>query len=272
MRRYSILHPFFMSFYSRALYQDVGRRWRGTNFLYLLLLLTLSWAPSMIKAQRDISRAAGVEGHAFVQQIPPITIKNGKVSTDVPMPHIIKNPDDGSPLAIVDITGEVTSLDTTVAKILLTEDHLIVKRNDRETRSYDLAAVKDSSFDSARAEHWMNVGSKWLIAFLFPFVLVGSYIFRIVQALLYALVGMLFAKSLHADLNYPALLRLPIVAVTPIVVVDTILPFIGLKIPFWGMLGIAIALAYLYFGVQANSEPVSPPSATPTVTPPSTSA
>jgi hypothetical protein len=41
MRRYSIFHPLVLAFYSKPLYQDVGRRWKGTGLGYLLLLLAV---------------------------------------------------------------------------------------------------------------------------------------------------------------------------------------------------------------------------------------
>ena len=46
MKRYSIFHPLVLSFFSKSLYRDVGKNWRGTGLLYLLLIIALLWIPS----------------------------------------------------------------------------------------------------------------------------------------------------------------------------------------------------------------------------------
>ena len=38
MKRYSIFHPLILSFFSKSLYRDVGKHWRGTGLLYLLVV------------------------------------------------------------------------------------------------------------------------------------------------------------------------------------------------------------------------------------------
>src|SRR2546426_3324312 len=58
MRRYGILHPLLLSFFSRSLYRDVGRTWKGIGFLYLLLLLALSWVLVTIHLHRMVSGLA----------------------------------------------------------------------------------------------------------------------------------------------------------------------------------------------------------------------
>ena len=42
MRRYSILHPLWMAFYSGDIYDDVARNWRIQPFLYLIILLAMA--------------------------------------------------------------------------------------------------------------------------------------------------------------------------------------------------------------------------------------
>ncbi len=54
MRRYSLLHPLWMAFYDGAIYEDVARNWRNRTFLYLLLLLALTWIPFTIQTQNQV--------------------------------------------------------------------------------------------------------------------------------------------------------------------------------------------------------------------------
>jgi hypothetical protein len=74
---------------------------------------------------------------------------------------------------------------------------------------------------------------------------------------------------LHANLSYKTLLRLSAIAITPVLVLNLIFEFVPLHIPRWSLLGIVIALAYLFFAVKVNadSEDVpayQPPTAYPT--------
>jgi Protein of unknown function (DUF1189) len=255
MKRYSIFHPIVLSFYSKSLYQDVGKQWRGTGLGYLLLLLAVCWAPEMWKMQVGFTKFTRNEGADLVKQIPAITISKGEVTTNVENPYFIKDPKNGTVLAIIDTTGQYTSLGNTPAKMLLTKDQLITKKNDYETQTYDLKNVKSFYFDQHKAQSWLDLARKWLTVVLYPLVLLFSFLYRAVQALLYALIGMIFAKIMKATLGYMALLRLAIIAVTPAVIVDTIHSLGNVHTPYWSLICFLIAMAYLLFAVKANAEP-----------------
>lgn len=265
MKKFSVLHPLVLSFYSKELYQDVGRNWRGTGFAYLLLLLAICWVPEMYKMQAGMTKFARNEGAAVVKQIPAIAITDGEVSTDVQTPYFIKDPKTGAPLAIIDLTGQYTSLADTPAKMLLTKNQLLTKNN-HETKTYDLRNVKSFKLDQARVQGWLDLVRGWLAIILYPVVLVFSYAYRIVQVLFYALIGMLFASAVKAKLPYLTLLRLSAIAVTPAIIIDTVHSLAGVKTPLWWLICFVIAMAYLYFGVKANSElPVASPGQPPEI-------
>jgi hypothetical protein len=59
---------------------------------------------------------------------------------------------------------------------------------------------------------------------------------------------------LKVELPYLAVLRLTCIAVTPIVLVQTILSYASVNVPGLSLLSLAAALGYLYFAVKANSE------------------
>ncbi|MCI0404254.1 MAG: hypothetical protein L0212_12175, partial [Acidobacteria bacterium] len=70
MRKYSILQPLLLSFYSKDLYQDVGQHWRGTGFLYLFLLLALAWIPIALKVHTGFVQWLNENAPAFLLQVP----------------------------------------------------------------------------------------------------------------------------------------------------------------------------------------------------------
>ena len=75
--------------------------------------------------------------------------------------------------------------------------------------------------------------------------------YRIVQALIYAAIGLLFASFCKTTLSYAALIRLAVAAVTPCIIVGTILSFTDTSIP--AFLYLVAALVYLFFAVKSIS-------------------
>jgi hypothetical protein len=80
-----------------------------------------------------------------------------------------------------------------------------------------------------------------------------------VQTFIYGLIGLIIAKLLHVPLAYMASVRLAIIAVTPGLILDTLFPLVKLRPPAWWLLGFAIAMGYLFFGIKAAT--AAPPQA-----------
>ncbi len=255
MKRYSIFHPLVLSFFSKSLYRDVGKNWRGTGLLYLLVVLALLWIPTIIKGHFSLSRWVDGDSKELTKQIPAITITKGKVSTDVTTPHFIKDPKTGTNLAIIDTTGEYETLENTDAKFLLTQSKLIASKNATETRSYDLSSVESFYADRSLVESWLVTARRWLVPVLYPLALIFSFIFRALQVVAYALVGLLFARILQANLEFKTLMRLAAISITPVLILNLLFEFVPVRIPWWTLIGIIIALAYLFFAVKVNTEP-----------------
>ena len=253
MKRYSFFHAFVLAFFSKSFYQDVGRFWRGTGLAFMLVMLVLVWVPTMIKLHLGLAKFVAQDAPRLTKQIPAITISNGKVSTDVPTPYFINDPDTGAQLMIIDTTGQYETLDNTSAKVLLTKSK-IMSHDAAQTRIYDLSSVQSFYVDRRIVEGWLAFSGRWFALLAYPIVLIFSFIFRALQMLVYALVGLLFARMLNANLGYKTLMRLAAVSLTPILVLDLFLEFVPLRIPLWWLLGICIALGYLFLAVKWNTE------------------
>jgi len=252
-RRYGILRPLLFSFFSRSLYRDVGRNWKGVGFLYLLVLLVLSWVLVTIHLHRMVEGLATVFSPLLLEQIPTLTITDGVVSILEPQPYTIRYPLTEAPLVIIDTTGQTRSLEGTPARALVTRDQVYVRKSDAETRVYDLSNIRHFVLDRVLVERWIGVFRRWFAVAVYPFALAFSYAYRVVQALFYAAIGLGFARVLKVDLRYPALLRLSAVSVTPAVAVDTLRDVTGTWIPHWWLICFLIAMAYLGFAIRANS-------------------
>jgi hypothetical protein len=103
-------------------------------------------------------------------------------------------------------------------------------------------------------EGWLVTGKTWFAPIAYLVLLIGSFVFRAIQVLIYALIGLLFANLLQASISYKTLMRLAAVAITPVLVLDLILEFLPIHIPLWWFLGIVVGLGYLFFAVKSNTE------------------
>jgi len=275
MKRFSIFHPLFMSFYSGELYQDVGRNWKGVGLGYLFLAMAILQLPMAVKIHVGFSKWAATGAGEVVDKIPQITITKGEVSTNVETPYYIPQPNDPANrlnktseyLAVIDLTGKYKSLEDVNSSILLTRRSLILRNRPAETRTYDLSGVESFSVDSARIHGWLDSSRYFVAPGFYGLVLVFSFLYRAVQVALYAAVGILFARSMNAGLEYPALMRLAAVAVTPPMMLNEVVDLAQIHIPMWSLICLAMALGYLYFGVKVSAEaaPVvaRPPGPTP---------
>ncbi|HEY2584475.1 MAG TPA: DUF1189 domain-containing protein [Tepidisphaeraceae bacterium] len=260
-RKHSRLTALVLSFFSPDLYRDVARRWRGIGFLYLVLLLAVSWLPVAAKIQVSFTRFVQHDAARVLAGFPAITINNGVVSIDRPEPYVWRDADSGEVILYVDTTNAFDTPEAARAKVKLGRSQMIVKQSEFETRSYDLSQFKSFYVNRARLLGWMQVASYWIGLGIFVFGLVFTLIWHVIQVLIYGAIGLLLAMMMNArGLDYPALVRLAAVAITPAILLSTAFDLTGAAVPYAGWLFFALEMGYLAFAVKANVEPaVAPP-------------
>lgn len=253
-RKFSIIHIPVFSFFSGKLYKDVGLRWKGVNFGYLLLFLALCWIPTMVRMH--VVFAAFVENYApgYLEQMPEITIRDGELSISEEQPYYIKAPDSNDILAVIDTTGTFNTLEDANALCLVTKNKITWRKSDIETQTMDLSQIAEFDLTRKDVMGWLRMVSKFLAVTIYPGALLGSYVFRILQALIYGVVGLLFGLLFKSALSYGAMVRVAVVAMTPGMVVKTILGMAEVRVPYSGLILLLVTLVYLLFAVKVISE------------------
>jgi hypothetical protein len=254
MRRYTIIHPLYMSFFSKSLYRDVAKNWRGLCLLYLLSLLALCLIPQVMTLQTDLTDYLNSTAPKIIRQFPTITVKKGEASINEPQPYFIRDDKTGKPLMIIDTTGGVSTLKGTTASILLTKKSLVVRKDADETRSFDLSDVGDFTVGKTDIYDLIDTLQNWFAVMIFPFALLISFIFHSAEVLLYAAVGTLFLRVSHFSLPFRALYRLAVISITPVMITGTVLFIVGLEIPYWWLFSLMISLSYLNYAAKASAE------------------
>jgi hypothetical protein len=254
MKRYTTIDPLFMSFYSKPLYRDVAANWKKISYVYLLLLLSVCLIPVMFRTHQMVSDYVHAKAPEIVKQIPVITISKGKVSADVKMPYVIKDPDSKAPIAIVDTSGQTTTLKGSDAFVLLTRKSLVVRKDKTETRKFDLSEIDSLTINQSVAYDWVETFLNYFIFVLYPFSLLFSFALRIIQALIFALMGLVLATRLKSGLTFSSFMSLAIVAMTPSIMLDTVYNYVDMAIPSWWLVDFVIALGYFFFALRAVAE------------------
>ena len=107
---YRYWNALYLSFYSKNLYVDVGKRWRGFGLAYLLLVISLFSIPLAVKLGFIFNQTLEDQMMEPLRKVPLLYIQKGRLSFDEPMPYMIKNKQ-GQIVLIIDTTGKVNQID-----------------------------------------------------------------------------------------------------------------------------------------------------------------
>jgi len=204
---------------------------------------------------KNISEFIADEAPQFVDQLPVITITNGKADIKEPVPFYVKDKND-APFAIIDTSGQTTSLDNTPAVVLITRDSLVVRpdKESRETRSLSLADMGDIAITPKLVYNWLEIFNNLFVIVLFPVVLLTSFANHIVQVVLLAFLGGSFARHFNIQLDFKTLVRLSVVAFTPAIMLETVHAVLNIHYPYSSFFSFLITGGYLFYAVGSNSE------------------
>jgi len=253
MKKFAIYQPLFYSFFSKALYRDVARNWRGIAALYLLLLVAVSLIPMMWMMRSQFNFFVTEKAPGLIRQIPEMTISNGELSIDKTMPYVIHDPDTDKPIIIIDTTGETQSILDTQAVILITKTKIISRSGKAgEIRERSLSQFPDMTVSKERVHQFILGTGYWALYFLYPFMVIFFFLVRLFLALIYGMIGMVFNKILGSGLTYQQVLRIVMIAITPSILIALLFRGFGVFLPYSYLFYFLVTLSYLYFGISAN--------------------
>ena len=252
VQRYSLIHPLFMAFFSRSLYQDVGRNWKGPGLVFLFSIVALCTIPFVLLVQSELSTLLNEEAPRIVTQMPAVRIIKGKVSIDKTAPYYVKDDKSGDPLIIFDTTGQIRTLAGSRAAILVSQSSLIVKNSTGETRTIDLSGIDGFSMDRRLLYEWIDELEGSLAFILYPFAVLFFFLFRLIEAVIFAAIASLLTRSPDAPSEYRNYMRLAAVSMTPVMVIGAVLNIAGIVLPFWWLTSIPLTAGYFLFAVKVN--------------------
>jgi hypothetical protein len=255
-RKYSLLHLPVFAFFSKRLYREIGRNWKGANLCYLFLLLAICWIPPTMSIRERMISSLQHEQMHIINQLPDIRIEDGLVRLEQTEPLRITR-QDGSTFAIIDTTGSMNYIDDDGVMALLTEEELIIRRGKKEFNTLDLAQVSEFHINQEILGQWINTTKHALAPLSYGIFLMLSYIFTVMVLLLMAIFGLILSTLMNASLKYTAIVRLAAAAATPSLIMITASAAYGIVIP--GAFYAGLTLIYLLLGILACKAPESEP-------------
>lgn len=254
MQQFNYLQAIFMSFYSRNLYKDVIINWGAGAVLYLFLLLAICWAVTIVRVQPIINKSFNTFVEKYSSQIPSLKFKNGQVTTPDKKAYIIRDPEDNKVFGIIDTSGQYPDLEKAPVgtQLLMTSTQIFYRDKANQVKIQKIPTnftyeIKPNETKSSLV-HIVNWG--WIL--LYPVLLFLSFIYRLIQALVYAVFGKIFAALSNNPLSYATILKLSMVSITPVIVISTILDVFGIDFYFDWLFYFLLAMIYLVFALGAN--------------------
>jgi hypothetical protein len=258
MSRTNLLLAIPKSFYSGSMYREVAETWHGRRFLYLLILLFICWIVIAGVFTVKIHTAT----YYFAQELttskfPTINFKSGVASTKTTTPYyhyIDVKLKKG--LIIVDTTDKIRDFHQSKAKILIQKRSIFVKDDMGKIERYFYPKQITMDIGPKQVQAFLYRSRAWLPPLIFVIILFGgliiSYAYRVIQILIYALIGMLFRAILKRELFYESLMSLAIISITPAIVISTILLIFNISYPFEWLSYFLLSMVYLFFIIKAN--------------------
>ncbi|MDR3491779.1 MAG: DUF1189 family protein [Gammaproteobacteria bacterium] len=250
--KYNFLQALYMSFYSRDFYREVGQRWGARAILYLLFVVALCWIPATYVIQSFINKNLPSTMTKFIDQVPPMTIKKGIAETPEYHPYFIVDPETKKIVGIIDTTGKYKSLDNTPAFFLMTNDKIIYLTKDQGVKIHKFDTNLNMDIVPQVIKQKVISFSSWLWIVIFSFCVVFSFCWRLLQAVFYSLFGLMYGAVADTRVGYSTIWLLALVAITPVIIINTILFLSHIIFPHEWIFTFVLAMIYLCFAINAN--------------------
>ena len=265
---YGYWSAMYYAFYSKRLYVDVGKRWKGLGLLYLLLVIAIGSIPLSLVTAYNFNQLFNQQLIDPILQLPTLYVQNGEVSIDKPMPYLVKNKKN-QVVAIVDTTGSIDSFSEKYPHltILINKDKMSYKvptpqifLNNKQLLKPQAPIVQtfDKTINSVFDGHQFVTsgavtGLKYVSELLvYPVSIATVFSIFIVLFPVVALLAQLYSNIFFSfHITYKQALRLLIVSATPMLVALFILLMFNIIFPGLGFILLALLGAYYSFSLYS---------------------
>ena len=239
-----------MALFSKSFYSSVAKHWKGIGLGYLLFLLAIAWIPGVMKINRMVSKFENKELNHVLEQIPPLELKDGKMVTSAKLPYTIDLAD-GEEFIRIDRDATAADYEKLDVPVLITENEIIAQKSKNEKRIYNFSDLPDIVIDAQVIREVINKALTVGRLVTYPLLVLNSFTARLLQALVFGLIGLIIASVLNTNLSFGSAVRLSVVAMTASVIYRTIVFYFGLHVPYYWLTGVLLTVLFLFIGINA---------------------
>ncbi len=258
----------YMSFYSRLLYIDVGKRWKGLGIFYFLFAIAIFSIPFALRISFSLDQSFKEQITDPLSKIPVFYIQNGEVSLNKPMPYFVKN-DKGQVVVIIDTADKINDFTANYPylailinknKISLKVPSLTVFNMPQPKQSEGAPIVQffdkgtNGVFDGKKyAESSSIQNLKYFSELLiYPMVVAMFFSMFLVIFLVLGFLGQVFSSVFFSfNVTFAQSCRLLAVAATPMLFLLFILLIINFLFPGSGFILSALLVIYYSFSLHS---------------------
>ncbi len=263
MRTTSLLKAIPLSFWSSNLYREVAVSWPGLGYIYLLLVTALCILPMqafITLGTSTVTLSDPVDAEYILKQIPPMHFERGTLTVDVAQPYTISMRESEEFKIIIDTEHPVTDWSEKKfqgAVFGKTQMMTLMEKTSghgQESRLHTYAPEINHTVTREEVTGWAEKAISWLTPLslaLYPFLVLSVFLYRIIQMLVYGLIGLGIAKILRTTLIYADCIRLASLAITPLMILEMLAGLIDITIPWWA--AFVLAMGYLFYAVKSNA-------------------
>jgi len=218
---------------------------------YLACLAAIAAIPAAVNSQRSVTAFMRDSVPELVRQVPTMTFSGGRLSIDRPTPYSIML---GSVTwAVFDPDGVYNGPRPRAA--LFRSDRMLIPQTDGKMQPMLFKDVDGLTLDQRFVASWMAVVARWFLPVSFAFLAGTLFLARLLQALLFSLAANALARSFGRAWDSPTLIRLSILALTPMTLAGGALHLLNRFPAGWWLASFIVTAGYLYFAVDVTSRP-----------------
>lgn len=231
-------------------YRSIKNNKFSRSFVYLLLLFLIIY---FINGTRTfiVTRIVIDELTSNLNvNVPEFRLENGEFSFEGKMPYYITS--STNEVFVIDTTGQVTEsvLKDAVYGVFITKDMIYLKNSRLETRTFNLAELKGITLDKSDVVEFLPKLSWIAIIFIaFGFIFVLGW--KLVNAVILALLGLIANAVLKGRLKFNNLLNISMYALTLPMLLQLAVNLYGYPLPKFGLVYWGISILYVTMAAKS---------------------
>ena len=257
-----ILALFSLKFYRQAQTAPVSR-----GFLYLGYLSFLLALYGMILFRIQWMPAANEFVDWLKQNLPEMTLTRQGLEMKIAEPRLLTHSRWGALIYLDPVKDSPDSADLEKAVVVITRTKVGYRDPSTEelriqniVQQSNAANWRDVSFTQETIGRLWRKLSPWLAAIFFLTSFVGFYLWKLIAALLYSLIGMLLNLFRKTKLRYGSILNVCFFALTPLALLQALVwLFPNFPLPVNLLTSLTLTTLYLAFAILASQDRASQP-------------